>query len=117
MSAREPLRPGDPVTLVLPDHIVLAEVTVSWRDHFVCVLTSRRGHTIESEHMLDEENRGWVAGHHLPADPAVRACQSAQSLAPDPAPVMPPGFPPPAAPQMPGPPPPPLWPGPKARGI
>ena len=77
----EPLRPGEPVTLVLPDHIVQVEVFESRRDGFMCKLSSRNDKTIDSPWTLDQEGVGWLRGYHAADSPEVLACRTAQALA------------------------------------
>lgn len=81
MGTCEPLRPGEPVTLVLPDHIVQVEVTYSTRVDFVCRLTSRSSKTYDSSWTLDEEGVGWLRGYYQADSPEVQACRTAQALA------------------------------------
>ena len=77
---RTPLLPGQPVTLILPDHVVLVEVTTSEKDRFGCVLTSRAGKQIVSEHKLTGEGKTWILGYHLADSPEVMACRAAKGL-------------------------------------
>lgn len=77
---RKPLVPGDKVTLVLPDHVVMAEVAVSSRSGFRCILTSRKGNSIESGHLLADEGVTWLLGYHLGDSPEVLACRAAKAL-------------------------------------
>lgn len=78
--APKPLTPGEPVTLILPDHVVMVEVTTSSRDGFGCVLTSRSKKQIVSEHKLRDENVTWLPGYHLADSDEVKACRSAKAL-------------------------------------
>lgn len=82
MTDHEPLRPGDPVTLVLPDHVVMATVDVSDRLGFKCVLTSRGSERkqIVSNWHLDEEGIGWLRGYFTADSPEVSACRTAAAL-------------------------------------
>lgn len=89
MSNTGPLLPGQPVTLVLPDHVVMVEVTSSERDKFHCTLTTRGGKQIDSIWKLDEESVGWLRGYYLADSPEVNAARTAQALAPSPAAVNP----------------------------
>lgn len=77
---RKPLTPGDPVTLILPDHVVMAEVTTSTKDGFGCVLTSRTKKSIVSEHKLKDEGITWLLGYHLADSDEVKACRTAKGL-------------------------------------
>ena len=79
---RKPLTPGDPVTLVLPDHVVMAEVhsSTSTKDGFGCVLTSRTKKSIVSEHKLKDEGITWLLGYHLADSDEVKACRTAKGL-------------------------------------
>lgn len=77
---RTPLLPGQAVTLVLPDHVVMVEVTTSMKDSFGCMLTSRAGKSIVSEHKLTAEGVTWILGYHLADSPEVRACRVANGL-------------------------------------
>lgn len=77
-----PLLPGAPVTLVLPDHIVLVEVTVSERTSFTCILSSRHEKQLHSTWALENENVDWMRGYHLPDSGEVKACRAAQALMP-----------------------------------
>lgn len=77
----EPLRPGEPVTLVLPDHIVQVEVFESHRAWFMCKLSSRGAKTIDSPWTLDQEGVGWLRGYYAADSPEVLACRTAQALA------------------------------------
>lgn len=77
---RKPLTPGDPVTLILPDHVVMAEVTMSTKDGFGCVLTSRNKKSVISEHKLKDEGASWLPGYHLADSDEVKACRTAKGL-------------------------------------
>jgi hypothetical protein len=48
----------------------------------MCKLSSRRGKVLESRWKLEDEGTGWLRGYHLADSPAVKACQTAQALAP-----------------------------------
>src|SRR3954470_8175516 len=80
MSDQKQLTPGDPVTLLLPDHIVQVEVDYSRRGSFTVTLSSRGAKTYESTWRLDEEGISWVGGYHCVDSPAVTACRTAQAL-------------------------------------
>ena len=60
----EPLRPGDPVTLLLPDHVVMVEVDTSSRTYFTVQLSARGEKTYTSRWELHEEGSGWLRGYH-----------------------------------------------------
>lgn len=77
---RTPLLPGQPVTLVFSDHVVMAEVTTSMKDSFGCKLTSRAGKSIVSEHKLAAEGKTWIFGYHLADSDEVKACRAAKGL-------------------------------------
>ena len=82
----QPMIPGEPVTLVLPDHIVQVEVAVSTKQGFTCTLTTRGGKTLDSPWKLTEEGTGWVRGYHSADSDVVKACRASQALASKPEP-------------------------------
>lgn len=76
----KPLYPGEPVTLILPEHVVQVEVEVSRRDGFTVTLSSRGAKTYQSPWSLQEEGISWVRGYHSADSPTVAACRTAQGL-------------------------------------
>ncbi len=82
MSDLKPVTPGDPVTLVLPDHVVQVEVVVSFRDCFHVTLSSRGAKTYDSRWPLEEENVSWLRGYHAADSNEIKACRAAQALSP-----------------------------------
>lgn len=72
--------PGDPVTLILPEHIVQVEVEVARRGGFSVTLSSRGARTYESSWRLDEEGISWMRGYHAADSQAIAACRAAQGL-------------------------------------
>lgn len=78
----EPLRPGDPVTLLLPDHVVMVEVHTSSRKDFTVQLSSRGEKTYTSRWGLDEEGIGWLRGYHTADSREVDAARAAKGLEP-----------------------------------
>lgn len=75
-----PMRPGDPVTLLLPDHVVMVEVDTSTRTEFAVVLSSRTEKAYTSKWKLEAEGVDWLRGYHLADSPEVKACRTAQAL-------------------------------------
>jgi hypothetical protein len=78
----EPLRPGEPVTLLLPDHVVMVEVNTSSRVDFTVQLSSRGEKTYTSRWGLNEEGVGWLRGYHTADSREVEAARAAKGLEP-----------------------------------